>query len=125
MIEDQQIKSTSSGMLFEFHPLNPTLVMLKQESFWTKYIQKRLDIALRCTQTDTMTTSMIEARINIAGISFDALRAVTARTPLIKKAFPVVNALTLFGQEFFPLEMFARRDFGTVIRLTSIQNKSV
>ena len=106
MVAITQLKSISAGILFEFHPLRPVFVMLKQENFWTRYVEKRVDIALRRTRTNIMATDILEARINASGITFDALRALTSRTPLIKRAYPVINFVTSCVQEFFPMEVF-------------------
>ena len=48
---------------------------------------------------------MIETRVNVSAVACDVLKTVISRIPLIKKTSPLVNALTLFGQEFFAFEM--------------------
>ena len=111
LVRDHQIKSTSCGILFEFNALRPTFVILKQENLWTKYIQRRLDITLRRTQTRMMVTNIIEARVNVGNVGCDVLRAVISRIPLVKQASPVVNALTLFGQDFFALQIHCQAGF--------------
>ena len=45
-----QIKSKSSGMLYEFNPLHSTLVILKQRGCWARYLQKHVDMALKRTR---------------------------------------------------------------------------
>ena len=94
--------------MYQLNPLHPTLVILKPRGLLARYIEDRLNIALRRTKTDLMTTHLLEAEINLSRIAFDGLRAVTARIPLIKKGYPVVFAVTLFAEECFPVEVICQ-----------------
>ena len=106
-----QILSTSTGIFLEFHPLHPVSVMLKQEALYTKYIQKGGDISCKFTRTDVMTTGIVEARLNVSGVTFDVLRTIISRIPLVKRASPMVNGLILLAEEHFPVEVFCQAGY--------------
>ena len=102
---NHRMKTINSGFVFEFKPLNPTLLLLKQEGFWARYLQRRVDITLQHTRTNIIKTNMIDTRVNVSGVGLDILRSIISKTPVIKKATPVVNRLSLLAQEFVALEL--------------------
>ena len=61
-------------------------MILRQRAFWARYLQKHVDMTLKRTQTDIMATNQFEVDVSLSGIAFDWLRALTARTPIIKRA---------------------------------------
>ena len=106
-----QIMSYSHGIFLEFHPLHPISLILNQEALYTKYIQKRGDISCKLTRTNLMTTAIVEARVNVSGVTFDLLRTMLSRIPLVNKVSFMVNGLTVFVEDHFPMEMLLQAGY--------------
>ena len=109
LVYNEQIKSISYGILHELKLLGPVFVLLRQENAWSKYIAEHFEISLRKTESNTMITSMVELQVNASKIGFEILNSLVSKTPIIKRAYPVINFVSSSVQEFFPIEVYIQR----------------
>ena len=56
-----------------------------------------------------MITSMVELQVNASKIGFEILNSLVSKTPIIKRAYPVINFVSSSVQEFFPIEVYIQR----------------